>query len=162
MQITTFNTRSASHTCHLFKFISANTSTQKNKFDFSKTMFANEIVSFTISSISKSPTCGFVFVITCQRHPARKKIKPFQIYQCCFHPNLTNTLLTNNAFAKNTKHIFCSFRFYKQQPKKYACCKTWLHLFVFCKFSTCYKWTKWAKWAAILSELSPLSPLKTN
>ena len=38
---------------------------KKNKFDFSKTMFANEIVSFTISSISKSPTCGFVFVITC-------------------------------------------------------------------------------------------------
>ena len=29
---------------------------KKNKFDFSKTMFANKIVSFTISSISKSPT----------------------------------------------------------------------------------------------------------
>jgi hypothetical protein len=34
-----------------------------------------------------------------------KNFKPCQICQCCFHPNLTNTLLTNNAFAKNAKQI---------------------------------------------------------
>lgn len=136
---------------------------KKVKLNFSKTMFANEIVSFTISSISKSPTMASFLWSLVKDIQREKKSNHFR------YTSVVSTQIWQTHFwqttpsQKNTKHIFCSFHFYKQQAKKtYTCCKTWLHLFVFCKFSTCYKWTKWAKWAAILSELSPLSPLKTN
>ena len=79
MQITTFSKRSASKTCHLFKFIIANTSSQKSEFDFSKTMFANKIVSFTISSISKSPTMVSLLSSLVKDIRRETNFKPFQI-----------------------------------------------------------------------------------
>ena len=74
-----------------------------------------------------------------------------QIWQTHFWQTTPSQKIPNRYFVPSI--------FTNNNKKTYTCCKTWLRLFVFCKFSTCYKWTKWA---AILSELSPLSPLKTN
>ena len=77
-----------------------------------------------------------------------------QIWQTHFWQTTPSQKIPNIYFVPSV--------FTNNNQKTYACCKTWLHLFVFCKFSTCYKWTKWAQWASILSGLSPLSPLKTK
>lgn len=127
-------------------------------------MFANEIVSFTISSISKSPTwlrfcdhlpktCGtrknqtisdipVLFPPQFDKHTFDKQRLRKEIPNRCF----VRSIFTNNKPKKKHTHVV-----------KHGCT-----CLFFASFPLIYKWTKWAKWAAILSELSPLSPLKTN
>ena len=99
MQITTFSKRSASKTCHLFKFIIANISSQKSEFDFSRTMFANKIVSFTISSISKSPTMVSLLSSLVKDIRCETNFKPFQIVPVLFPPKFDK-----HTFDKQRPH----------------------------------------------------------
>jgi hypothetical protein len=57
-------------------------------------------------------------VITCQRHPARKKIQTISDIPVLFPPKFDKHTFDKQRLRKNTKQIFCSFHFYKQQPKK--------------------------------------------
>lgn len=111
MQITTFNTRSASNTCHLFKFIIANTSTQKRSIWFLKNNVCKwNCFVYDIKHL-KITNNGFVFVITCQRHPARKKIQTISDIPVLFPPKFDKHTFDKQRLRKKyqTDILFLPF-----------------------------------------------------